>query len=277
MRTEELQLDYRLVEDFLTGFLCREVGKTGLLSVVVGLSGGIDSAVVCELAVRALGAGQVLALLMPYRSSSPDSIEHAELVVSRLGIRSERIEITPVVDLFSSSIPPGELLRRGNIMARTRMVYLYDVSARDRSLVLGTSNKTELLLGYGTLFGDLASALNPVGDLYKTQLRGLARHLGVPEPILAKVPSADLWEGQSDEADLGFSYEDVDRVLFMMVEKKMDRLSILGEGVAPEFYDRVRSLVVGSRYKRMLPVIANVSGSTPGSDFRYAKEWQDLL
>jgi NAD+ synthase len=273
----DLHLDYSLVEDILTSFLRNEVQKFGFRSVAIGLSGGIDSAVVIELAVRAFGAGQVLGVMMPYRSSSPESLEHAELMISRLGVRSEVVDISPAVDAFVRSVPEGDLLRRGNIMARTRMVYLYDISARDGRLIIGTSNKTELLLGYGTLFGDMASAINPVGDLYKTQLRGLARHLGIPEPLIAKVPSADLWEGQSDEADLGFSYEDADSILYMMLEKRMDRQSMLAEGVPAAFYDRVRKMVVSNQYKRMMPVIAKISGRTPGIDFRYARDWQENI
>ena len=276
MKLQDLHLDYPIVEDILTAFLFNEIRKFGFNSIVLGLSGGIDSAVVCELAVRALGADNVLALMMPYSSSNPESIEHAELMIQKLGIRSEEMSITAVVDSFFLSVPGDQLLRRGNIMARTRMIYLYDVSARDGRLVAGTSNKTELLLGYGTLFGDMASAVNPIGDLYKTQIRGLARHLGIPEPLIVKSPSADLWEGQSDEDDLGFSYEAVDLLLYMMLEKRMDKQAILNEGVAESFYDRVRKMVVRNQYKRMMPVIAKISARTPGIDFRYARDWQEV-
>jgi NAD+ synthase len=276
MKLQDLHLDYPLVEDILKAFLFNEIRKFGFNSIVLGLSGGIDSAVVCELAVRALGADNVLALMMPYSSSSPDSIEHAELMIRKLGIRSEEMSITAVVDSFFLSVPGDQLLRRGNIMARTRMIFLYDVSARDGRLVGGTSNKTELLLGYGTLFGDMASAVNPIGDLYKTQLRGLARHLSIPGPIIEKSPSADLWEGQSDEADLGFSYEAVDLLLYMMLEKRMDKQAILAEGVAEPFYDSVRKMVVRNQFKRMMPVIAKLSARTPGIDFRYARDWQEV-
>jgi NAD+ synthase len=276
MKVQDLHLDYHIVEDILKAFLVNEIRKFGFSSVVLGLSGGIDSAVVCELAVRALGAENVLGLMMPYASSSPESLEHAELMIRRLGIRAEEVSITPVVDAFFSSIPQTELLRRGNVMARTRMVFLYDVSARDGRLVAGTSNKTELLLGYGTMFGDMASAINPIGDLYKTQIRGLARHLGIPEALIVKAPSADLWEGQSDEADLGFSYEAVDLLLYMMLEKRMDKHALLSEGVPEPFYDRVRKMVVRNQYKRMMPVIAKISGRTPGIDFRYARDWQEV-
>ena len=276
MKVQELHLDYAIVEDILKAFLLNEIRKFGFNSIVLGLSGGIDSAVVCELAVRALGPDNVLALKMPYASSSPDSLEHAELMIRKLGIRAEEVSITPVVDAFFSTVPSGQLLRRGNIMARTRMVFLYDVSARDGRLVAGTSNKTELLLGYGTMFGDMASAVNPIGDLYKTQIRGLARHLGIPEELIVKAPSADLWEGQSDEDDLGFSYEAVDLLLFMMLEKRMDKQAVLNEGISEPFYDRVRKMVVRNQYKRMMPVIAKISGRTPGIDFRYARDWQEV-
>ncbi len=276
MTEQDLHYNYGIVEDILLSFLRNETRKFGFSSIVLGLSGGIDSAVVCELAVRALGREHVLALMMPYATSSPESLADAAIMVERLGIEAEEVKITPAVDAFLSSIPEDQLLRRGNVMARTRMVYLYDISARDGRLVAGTSNKTELLLGYGTIFGDMASAINPIGDLYKTQVRGLARHLGIPVHIIDKVPSADLWQGQSDEADLGFSYADVDLLLYMMLEKRMERGAVLAEGVPPTFYDRVRKMVVRNQYKRMMPVIAKISGRTPGIDFRYARDWQEI-
>ncbi|NTW57220.1 MAG: NAD+ synthase [Chlorobiaceae bacterium] len=276
MLEQDLQYNYGIVEDILLSFLRNETRKFGFSSIVLGLSGGIDSAVVCELAARALGREHVLALMMPYATSSPESLADAVIMVERLGIEAEEVKITPAVDAFLSSIPEDQLLRRGNVMARTRMVYLYDISARDGRLVAGTSNKTELLLGYGTIFGDMASAINPIGDLYKTQVRGLARHLGIPVHIIDKVPSADLWQGQSDEADLGFSYAEVDLLLYMMLEKRMERGAVLAEGVPPAFYDRVRKMVVRNQYKRMMPVIAKISGRTPGIDFRYARDWQEI-
>ncbi|NTU93926.1 MAG: NAD+ synthase [Chlorobiaceae bacterium] len=276
MHRYELHLNYDLVESILVSFIRNEIRKFGFSSVVLGLSGGIDSAVVCELAARALGADHVLALMMPYKSSSAESLAHAGLMVDRLGIRSELMPVTGIVDAFFEGQGEASRLRRGNVMARARMLCLYDVSARDGRLVLGTSNKTELLLGYGTMFGDMASAVNPIGDLYKTQLRGLARHLGIPSVLIDKSPSADLWEGQSDEDDLGFSYDEVDRLLYMMLEERMERDAILAEGVEPAFYDRVRGMVVKSQYKRMMPVIAKISSRTPGIDFRYARDWQEV-
>ena len=276
MSRRSLHLNYTLVEDMLLAFVRNEIGKFGFRSAVLGLSGGIDSAVVCELAARALGPDNVLAVLMPYKTSSPESLRHARMMVEKTDVRSEEIEISGVVDAFFRTVPGAGRLRMGNVMARTRMLYLYDVSARDERLVVGTSNKTELLLGYGTLFGDMASAVNPIGDLYKTQIWGLARHLRLPEEIVEKTPSADLRDGQSDEADLGFGYEEADKLLYMMLEKRMSKEAILQEGIDEAFYDRVRKMVVRNQYKRMMPVIAKVSARTPGIDFRYARDWQEI-
>lgn len=276
MDTQCLHLNYALVEDILLAFIRNEISKFGFRSAVFGLSGGVDSAVVCELAARALGPENVLAVLMPYRTSSPESVHHALMMVEKTDVQSEEVDISSAADAFFKAVPGAGKLRMGNIMSRTRMLYLYDISARDARLVVGTSNKTELLLGYGTLFGDMASAVNPIGDLYKTQLWGLARHLGLPEEIVAKAPSADLWEGQSDEEDLGFGYEEVDLLLYLMLEKRMAKTAILEEGIEEQFYDKVRKMVVRNQYKRMMPVIAKVSGRTPGIDFRYARDWQEV-
>ena len=276
MNTECLHLNYALVEEILLAFIRNEIRKFGFKSAVFGLSGGIDSAVVCELAKRALGPENVLAVLMPYRRSSPESVNDARLMVEKTGVRSEELEITGVVDAFFDGVSGAGNLRMGNVMARARMLYLYDISARDGRLVIGTSNKTELLLGYGTLFGDMASAINPIGDLYKTQLWGLARYLQIPEELVSKIPSADLWEGQSDEVDLGFSYGEADLLLYMMLEKRMSRPDIIEAGIEESFYDKVRKMVVRNQYKRMMPVIAKISARTPGIDFRYARDWQEV-
>ncbi|MGD8396356.1 MAG: NAD(+) synthase, partial [Candidatus Eiseniibacteriota bacterium] len=163
--------------------------------------------------------------------------------------------------------------RRGNFMARQRMAVLYDLSMRDRALVLGTSNKSELLLGYGTLHGDLASALNPLGDLYKTQVRGVARHLGLPERIIAKPPTADLWAGQSDEEELGFTYDEVDRILYLLVDRRLDVEEIVEYGFTVELIGEVARRIRASQFKRRLPLIAKVSARTIGIDFRYARDW----
>ncbi|MBF0586727.1 NAD+ synthase [Prosthecochloris sp. N3] len=277
MKRSDLHLNYALVEEIVVTFLRNEIRKFGFDSAVLGLSGGIDSAVVCELAARALGPENVHAVLMPYRTSSSESLDHARLMVEKTGVTSEVCDISGVVDAFFRGSEDASRLRRGNVMARARMLYLYDISARDGRLVIGTSNKTELLLGYGTLFGDMASAVNPIGDLYKTQLWGLADFLGIPEELVTKAPSADLWEGQSDEEDLGFTYAGVDQLLYMMLERRMGREEIVGEGIDGEFYDRVRRMVVRNQYKRMMPVIAKLSSRTPGIDFRYARDWQEMV
>ena len=276
MNTQSLHLNYVLTEEILLAFIRNEISKFGFETAVLGLSGGIDSAVVCELAAKALGPDNVLAVLMPYRTSSTESVEHARMMVERTGVLCEEVEISDVVDTFFEKEPDAEKLRMGNVMARIRMLYLYDASARDGRLVIGTSNKTELLLGYGTLFGDMASAINPIGDLYKTQVWGLARYLQLPEEIVSKTPSADLWEGQSDEADLGFGYGEADLLLYLMLEKRMSRAAIIQKGVDESFYDKVRKMVVKNQYKRMMPVIAKISSRTPGIDFRYARDWQEV-
>ncbi len=267
-------LNYTIVETILLNFIRNEVQVSGFSKVVLGLSGGVDSAVSCALATRALGRENVLAVMMPYKTSSADSLSDAQCLVEQLGIKSERREITATVDAFFSDKPDASYLRRGNLMARTRMMTLYDISARDNRLVIGTSNKTELLLGYGTLFGDMASAINPIGDLYKTQVWELAKHLGIPPSIIEKKPSADLWEGQSDEAELGFTYQEVDALLYKLIELRLRDEELLADGVSPEFLAKVKRLVVRNQFKRLTPVIAKISPRTLGIDFRYARDWQ---
>ncbi len=257
----------------LTAFIANEVRKVGLERVVVGVSGGVDSALSCMLAVRALGPGNVLAIKMPYRTSSPESRRHADLLIERAGVESLEVEITPQIDAYFARFPDADRVRRGNKMARERMTILYDHSARWRALVLGTSNKTELLLGYGTLHGDMASAVNPLGDLYKTQVWALAEYVGVPEEIVRKEPTADLWAGQTDEAELGFSYREVDELLYCMVDLRYSRAELHAAGFSPAFVQRVSDMVRNSQFKRRLPVIAKVSQRTIDRDFRYARDW----
>ena len=273
MREADLAIDPDVTTDILTGFIRSELERTGLESLVVGLSGGLDSAVAAFLAARALGPEQVHAVLMPYRSSSPESLTDAALVVDALGIGSETVEITAMVDGYQATTGEIDRLRLGNIMARCRMTVLYDLSARDRALVLGTSNKTEILLGYGTLHGDMASALNPIGDLYKTQVRQLAQHLGLPEPVLAKLPSADLWPDQSDEDELGFTYEEIDRLLSMLVDARVSPETAIKNRFSRKLVDRVLQMIIGSQFKRRMPVIAKVSTRSVGWDFRYPRDW----
>jgi NAD+ synthase len=269
-----LQLNCDTVRKVLTGFIDNEVRKAGFHRVVVGLSGGVDSSLSAYLAAEALGPENVWGILMPYRTSSPESAAHAAMVVRALGINSLTVEITAMVDAYFGMFPDADQVRRGNKMARERMTILFDHSARLGALVLGTSNKTELLLGYGTLHGDMASAVNPLGDLYKTQVRQLSRHLGVPAPIVEKQPSADLWEGQTDEAELGFTYEEVDKVLCLLVDQRYEVSDLIAEGRFDEKFVRaVARKVQASQYKRRLPVIAKISSRTIDRDFRYARDW----
>jgi NAD+ synthase len=262
-----------LLRELLTGFIRNEVHKTGLTRAVVGLSGGVDSALSAMLAAEALGAKNVLAIFMPYKSSHPDSLAHAEMIVQKSGMESLLVDISPQIDAYFERFPDADSRRRGNKMARERMTILYDHSARWNGLVLGTSNKTELLLGYGTLYGDMASAINPLGDLYKTQVWALAEAVGVPEVIVGKVPSADLWVGQTDEGELGFTYREVDQLLYLMVDQRYTRPELLAAGFAERFVDDVAQRIMATQFKRRLPVIAKVSQRTIDRDFRYSRDW----
>jgi NAD+ synthase len=272
-RQPAIPLNTPLLRRILVAFLAAEVRKVGVERVVLGLSGGVDSSLAAFLAAEALGAANVLGIRMPYRTSSVESLEHAALVVAATGIATATVEITPQIDAYFAHEPDATVLRRGNKMARERMTVLYDHSARWNALVLGTSNKTELLLGYGTLHGDMASALNPLGDLYKTQVWALAEEVGVPAPIVAKQPSADLWQGQTDERELGFAYREVDRLLYLMVDERYTTDELAAAGFAPAFVARVHAMVQRSQFKRRLPVIAKVSQRTIDRDFRYARDW----
>jgi NAD+ synthase len=268
-----LTINAQLLRGILTRFIHEEVCKIGLKKGVLGLSGGIDSAVVAFLAAEALGPQNVCACILPYKTSSPESMLHARMVVEQLKIHSLSVDITPAIDAYFSIFTEADMVRRGNKMARERMSILYDQSAARSALVLGTSNKSELLLGYGTIFGDMASALNPIGDLYKSQVRQLAEALGVPKAIIEKKPSADLWEGQTDEQELGFTYSQVDQLLYCMVDLRLNRAELIDQGFAPAFIDAVYGKVQNSHFKRRLSVIAKVSNRTIDRDFRYARDW----
>ncbi|WP_206831741.1 NAD+ synthase [Alicyclobacillus fructus] len=274
----KLSLNPSLVTSVLTGFLRDEVTKVGFQKVVFGLSGGIDSALTAFLATEALGRDRVHAVLMPYRTSSRSSVEDALKVVEALQIPHTVIDITAPVDAYFAQVDrilgyEASALRRGNRMARERMVTLYDLSAAMNALVLGTSNKTELLLGYGTQFGDMASALNPIGDLYKCQVRQLAAHLGVPQSVLEKAPSADLWADQTDEKELGFTYDEADEILYQWVDLRMSPDEIVSRGYPERLVRGIVERVRRNQYKRRMPIIAKLSGRTIGLDFRYLRDW----
>jgi NAD+ synthase len=260
---------YELISDFLTKFLANEVEKTGIARVVVGLSGGIDSAVVAVLAHRAFGDG-LLCVKMPSHYSSQHSLDDADALCERFGMRSETHSIAPLLKAYEAE--GMDNLRIGNFSARMRMATLFDISARESALVLGTSNKSELMLGYGTLYGDLASALNPIGDLYKSEIFELARHLDVPDSIIEKPPSADLWAGQSDEAELGYSYAQIDSVLRRYVEERASREELIEEGIEADLVDLVITRIYRNQFKRKMPVIAKLTSRTINHDFNYPRD-----
>jgi len=262
-----------LLRRILVGFVTDEVHKVGVKKAVLGLSGGIDSALVAFIAAEALGPENVHAICMPYKSSNPESESHARLVAQACGVNFSLVPITPMVDAYFEMFPDADNMRRGNKMARERMTILFDHSALQRALVLGTSNKTELLLGYGTLYGDMASALNPIGDLYKSHVWQLSEAMGVPAEVIEKKPSADLWAGQTDEEELGFSYRQVDELLYRMVDLRLTREELIAAGFAPSFIDDIYQKVQNSHFKRRLPVIAKVSNRTIDRDFRYSRDW----
>ena len=269
----DLTINTDLARKILTGFIRTEITRAGFSHAVIGLSGGVDSALSCFLTAKALGPENVLALRMPYKTSSQDSMEHAQMVIDQLGVRSLTVPITEMVDPFFALFPDANDIRRGNVMARQRMIILFDQSMDFHGLVVGTGNKTEILLGYTTLYGDSASALNPVGDLYKTQVRQLARAMDVPEEIVAKPPSADLWVGQTDEAELGFTYEQVDKLLYLLVDQRYSPKDCVDAGFPESFVRTVVNRVRRNHFKRILPPVAKLSNRTIGYDYLYLRDW----
>ena len=269
----DLKLNPKVVKDLLVRFIRDELDKVGFGKVVVGLSGGVDSALSASLAAAAIGPENVLCVILPYKTSSKDSVEDARLFADAFKLKTDIIDISKSADAIIEREPLMGNVRVGNILSRTRMINLYDISARDRSLVLGTSNKTELLLGYGTLFGDMAHAINPIGDLYKTQVWQLAEFVGVPEKIVKKKPSADLWAGQTDEADLGYSYEDIDKALYLLVDQKMKTEEVAALGLPERMVNDLYRMMVRSQFKRRPPIIAKVGHRTINVDFRYLRDW----
>lgn len=269
----DLSINPGLARTILTGFIRTEITRVGFSRAILGLSGGLDSTLACYLAAEALGPQNVLAVRMPYKTSSPESMEHAQMVIDLLGVQSLTVPITEIVDALFERFPEADARRRGNAMARMRMIILFDQSEAFKALVVGTGNKTEILLGYSTLFGDSASALNPLGDLYKTQVRELARVMGVPEVIIGKPPSADLWKGQTDEGELGFTYAEVDRLLYLMVDERYSPQDLVEAGFDIDFVSRVVERVRRNHFKRVMPLIAKLTNRTIGYDFLYLRDW----
>lgn len=271
--TIDLSINTDLAHTILVAFIRSEIQRVGFGRAVLGLSGGLDSTLSCYLAAEALGVENVLAVRMPYRTSSNESFDHAQLVIDALGVQNLTIPITEMVDPLIERFPEMNPVRRGNIMARQRMIILYDQSEAFQGLVVGTGNKTEILLGYTTLYGDSACALNPLGDLYKTQVRQLARALGVPQVIIDKPPTADLWQDQTDEGELGFTYAEVDRLLYLLVDQRYSPQDCIEAGFEEAFVNQVCQRIRRNHFKRVLPPIAKLSNRTVGYDFLYLRDW----
>jgi NAD+ synthase len=271
--TPDLQrLETAVVEEVLTRFLHQEIHRTGFRRGVISLSGGIDSALACYLTVAALGTEQVLALRLTDKTTSEKELSYAQLVVDDLSIPFETIPISAMVDPLFETSPGIDDHRRGNFVARVRMAITYDRSASWRGLVIGTSNKSDLLLGNGTLYGNLASAINPLGDLYKTQVRHLAQSVGVPQAIIANESSVNLISEQTDEGMSSFSYDEVDKLLHLMIDERYSAQELDTSGFEINFVHKIQSMVQGSHFKRNLPLIPKVSGRTIGHDFRYLRD-----
>ena len=268
-----LDINTELASRILTGFIRDSVAKAGMSRAVIGLSGGIDSAVSACLSARALGPENVLALRMPFRSSSAASLSDAEAVIEDLGLPHITVPITEMADPLISRFPDMSKLRQGNIMARMRMTTLYDQSMAWGGLVMGTSNKTEFLLGYSTIYGDSGVALHPIADLYKCQIRQTARYLGLPAAVINKPPSADLWAGQTDEDELGFTYDQADQVLFLLVDERYTVDEVAEEGFDRDFVVKIWERVKANHYKRTMPNIAKLSKRSIGHDFLYLRDY----
>ena len=269
----ELAIDTDAARRILVGFIRAQLAQAGFTRTLLGLSGGIDSALVAYLAAEAVGPENLLCLMLPYRTSSPASRADAEAVVADLGCPAELVEITPIVDGYFGAPERADAspLRRGNFMARARMCVLYDRSVTWRGLVAGTGNKTEALIGYSTLFGDSACAFNPIGDLYKSQIRQLSAAVGVPEAIIRKAPSADLWPGQTDEAEVGFSYAEVDRILWRLVDGRRTPDEVAADGFGPALVARIDRMVAAAEFKRQVPPIAKIGPRSAGIDYLYPR------
>ena len=262
---------YSQITDYLVNFLIEEVTKTGIKKVVVGLSGGLDSAVVAVLAHKAFG-DNLLCVKMPSQYSSQSSLDDADALCAEFGLKSETASIEPMLLAYEQMNPNLDNLRKGNFSSRMRMSTLFDISAREGALVLGTSNKSELMLGYGTLYGDLSSAINPIGDLYKSEVYVLANYLGVTKSIIKKPPSADLWAGQSDEADLGYTYEELDSAMKLYVDQRFTKKQTLAKGVDEKMLDMIIKRIFANHFKRKMPVIAKLTSRTLNHDFNYPRD-----
>ena len=265
--------DKAFIEEVLTEFIREELRKAGFKRAVIGLSGGVDSSLTAFLTVKALGKENVIGISMPYKTSSPSSREDAKLVAEVLGIEFHEIDITPQIDAYYKLFSEADPVRKGNKMARERMSILYDFAHWKGALVIGTSNKSELLIGYSTRWGDSAHDVNPIGDLYKTQVWEMAHFMGVPERIVKKKPSADLWPGQTDEGEIGLSYRELDRILIGYVDLRLRKEELIEAGFKKELVEKVLNMVQKSQYKRKMPIVCKISQRTVDKDFLYLRDW----
>jgi len=251
-------MNYQKIKEQMVSFLQKEAQQIGIKNVVVGISGGLDSAIVAVLCKEAFG-DDFHGVLLPSQYSSDSSIEDAKELCEKFNIQYEIVSIAPIVEgYFSNYNQDADPLRVGNFSARMRMAVLYDISAKLNAIVVGTSNRSEILLGYGTLYGDTACAINPIGQMYKSDEFEFAKFLGVPSSIITKKPSADLWEGQSDEEELGYSYKNMDDVLKQLVDKNISKETLIASGVSETLIDMLNYRMKANAFKGKLPTIAQI-------------------
>lgn len=268
-----LEIDCEAVEKVLVNFIKDSVFKNNFKNGIVGVSGGVDSTVILALTQRALGSDFTFALLMPYKLSSADSLSSGKEICSQLHVEYEIVDISPSVDAYFERFSTDNRVLIGNKCARERMSVLYDFSVRKKALVVGTSNKSEMLIGYTTIYGDSAAAFLPIGDLYKTQVFALAEYLQIPEEIIRKKPTADLWQDQTDEGEIGVTYRELDEILYNLVERRKRGGEIEKMGYSRTTIDKIKNMIIHSQYKRTMPPVAKIQNRAVGIDFRYLRDW----